>query len=103
MIIKILTASQWAQFQNEGVFAGSPVDLDDGFIHFSTADQLPGTLSAHYAGQTDLVLVHVDPAFFDEQPDALRWEISRGGASFPHLYAPLPMEAVTKTERFHES
>jgi uncharacterized protein (DUF952 family) len=88
---KILTAEQWAQFEEAGVFLGAPVDLVDGYIHLSTADQLEETLSKHFVGQTGLVVAEVDLADFG---DALKWEVSRGGALFPHLYCPLPMSAV---------
>ena len=88
---KILTAPQWAQFQAEGVFAGAPVDLADGYIHLSTADQCDETLAKHFAGQTGLVIVEVDLAALG---DAIKWEASRGGALFPHIYGMLPMAAV---------
>ena len=88
---KILTAPQWAQFQAEGVFSGAPVDLADGYIHLSTADQCDETLAKHFAGQAGLVIVEVDlPAL----GDTIRWEASRGGALFPHIYGVLPMSAV---------
>ena len=88
---KILTASQWAHFRRHGVFHGAPVDLDDGYIHLSAADQLQGTLDKHFAGQSDLVIAEVDLAALGEN---VKWEVSRGGALFPHIYGPLPMEAV---------
>lgn len=88
---KILTAGQWAHFRRHGVFHGAPVDLDDGYIHLSTADQLQGTLDKHFAGQSDLVIAEVDLAALGE---SVKWEVSRGGALFPHIYGPLPMEAV---------
>ncbi len=88
---KILTAEQWVQFEAEGVFLGAPIDLADGYIHLSTAEQLNETLSKHFAGQTELVIAEVDIAGFGH---ALKWEVSRGGALFPHLYCPLPMNAV---------
>lgn len=88
---KILTAGQWAHFRRHGVFHGAPVDLDDGYIHLSAADQLQGTLDKHFAGQSDLVIAEVDLAALGE---SVKWEISRGGALFPHIYGPLPMEAV---------
>lgn len=94
MIYKILTADQWAQLQAQGRFAGSPHDLEDGFIHFSTAAQLPGTLAKYYAGQAALVLAAVDPAPLG---DALRWEPARGGDLFPHLYAPLQRASVVRS------
>jgi uncharacterized protein (DUF952 family) len=91
---KILTADQWAAFQSAGIFAGAPVDLADGYIHLSAADQVQGTLDKHFAGQGGLVLAEVDLAALG---DAVRWEVSRGGALFPHIYGPLPMAAVIAT------
>ena len=88
---KILTAAQWAQFQAEGVFHGAPVDLADGYIHLSTRDQLQGTLDKHFVGQSGLVIAEVDLAQLGE---TVKWEVSRGGALFPHIYGPLPMAAV---------
>ncbi len=88
---KILTASQWAQFEADGVFRGAPVDLADGYIHLSTAEQLDGTLAKHFAGQVDLVIAEVDLVCLGDQ---IRWEASRGGALFPHIYADLPLSAV---------
>lgn len=93
---KILTADQWAQFAADGVFHGAPVDLADGYIHLSTSDQVQGTLDKHFAGQTGLVIAAVDLAALG---DAIRWEVSRGGALFPHCYAPLPMSAVLRVEQ----
>lgn len=88
---KILTAQQWAQFEADGVFSGAPVDITDGYIHLSASDQLQGTLDKHFAGQTGLIVVEVDlPAL----GDAVRWEVSRGGALFPHVYGTLPLEAI---------
>ena len=91
---KILTSEQWAQFQADGVFHGAPVDLADGYIHLSAADQVAGTLDKHFAGQTALVIAEVDLAVLG---DSIKWEASRGGALFPHIYGPLPMAAVTGT------
>jgi len=88
---KILTAEQWAQFQADGIFHGAPVDLADGYIHLSTADQLQGTLDKHFASQDALVIVEVDLAALG---DTIKWEVSRGGALFPHIYGSLPMAAV---------
>ncbi|RUT34500.1 DUF952 domain-containing protein [Arsenicitalea aurantiaca] len=73
----------------DGVFTGMPVDHADGFIHFSTAGQLPGTLAKHFAGKADLVLLGVRTLGLD-----LVWEPSRGGDLFPHLYRPLPLDAI---------
>jgi uncharacterized protein (DUF952 family) len=88
---KILTADQWAQFQHEGVFHGAPIDLTDGYIHLSTADQVPETLKKHFAGQSGLVIAEVALAPLGE---AIRWEVSRGGALFPHLHDRLAMTSV---------
>ena len=91
---KILTAEQWAQFQADEVFNGAPVDLADGYIHLSSADQVQGTLDKHFAGQSRLVIAEVDLAVLG---DAIKWEVSRGGALFPHMYGALPMAAVIET------
>lgn len=88
---KIFTADQWAQFESDGSFAGAPVDLADGYIHMSTAAQLQGTLNKHFAGQSGLMIAEVDLSGFG---DTLRWEVSRGGELFPHLYDTLPMSAI---------
>ncbi|BAV63781.1 DUF952 domain-containing protein [Sphingobium cloacae] len=88
---KILTRPQFDQLKTDGVFHGAPVDLDDGYIHLSTRDQAAETAARHFAGQDDLVMLMMDLAPFG---DALKWEPSRGGALFPHLYAPLLMSAV---------
>ena len=88
---KIFTAEQWAEFQAEGIFLGAPVDLADGYIHLSAADQLQGTLDKHFAGQDGLVIAEVDLAALG---DTVKWEVSRGGALFPHIYGRLPMAAI---------
>jgi uncharacterized protein (DUF952 family) len=89
LIYKICPAALWRQAEAEGVFRGSPVDLEDGFIHFSTADQVKETAAKHFAGQRDLLLVAVDS---DPLGAILQWEPSRGGALFPHLYGPLDVK-----------
>lgn len=91
---KILTAGQWMQFQADGVFHGAPVDVADGYIHLSAADQLQGTLDKHFAGQTDLIIAEVDLAVLG---NTVQWEVSRGDALFPHVYGALPMAAVLRT------
>lgn len=90
-IYKIAEREIWEAARAAGRLDGTAVDRADGYIHFSTAAQLRETLDKHYAGRTGLVLATVDP---DALGEALRWEPSRGGALFPHLYAPLGMEAV---------
>ena len=88
---KVLTGPQMATLEQQGSFAGAPIDLADGYIHLSTAEQLDETVAKHFAGQQDLHIAAVD---LDAQGEALRWEPSRGGALFPHLYAPLLLETV---------
>ncbi|MEO5597129.1 MAG: DUF952 domain-containing protein [Novosphingobium sp.] len=88
---KVLTAPQMAELEANAVFAGAQVDLADGFIHLSTADQLGETVAKHFAGQLDLHVVAVDLAVLG---DAVKWEPSRGGQLFPHIYAPLPLSAA---------
>lgn len=88
---KILTAPQLASLLAAGQFSGAPVDLADGYIHLSTAAQLPETLAKHFAGQADLHLASVDLAALG---GLVRWETSRGGQLFPHIYGVLPMTAV---------
>jgi uncharacterized protein (DUF952 family) len=85
-VYKILPRNAWEAARGAGRFEGSPVDLQDGFIHFSTAAQAPETAARHFAGQDGLVIVGFDAADLGE---ALRWEPSRGGALFPHLYGVL--------------
>jgi uncharacterized protein (DUF952 family) len=91
LIYKICPAPMWQAAEQEGVFHGAPVDLSDGFIHFSTADQVRETAAKHFAGQHDLVLVAVDEAALGS---ALKYEVSRGGKLFPHLYASMPCEVI---------
>jgi len=86
-VYKVVDASQWRRAVEDGAFHGSADDARDGFIHLSTAEQLEGTLRKHFAGQHDLVLVAFEA---DDLGGDLKWEASRGGALFPHLYAPLP-------------
>jgi uncharacterized protein (DUF952 family) len=93
LVYKVLPSADWQAAQREGAFHGSPVDLRDGFIHFSTAEQLAETLRRHFAGAADLILLQVDTQAVSPE-SAWRWEPSRGGALFPHLYAALPVSAV---------
>jgi len=90
-IYKILDRPAWEAAKAAGVFTGSPVDLADGYIHFSTAAQAPETARRYFAGQADLILLTVDA---DALGEVLRWEPSRGGDLFPHLYEPLPTARV---------
>lgn len=91
LIYKIAPAELWHEAELNGVFTGSPDDEADGFIHLSTSAQVRGTAARHFAGQDDLLLVGVDPKQLGAQ---LRYEPASGGALFPHLYAPLKLDAV---------
>lgn len=92
-VFKIAEAAAWAEAKAVGRYDGSPLDRADGYIHMSAPDQLAETARKHFAGQADLVLVTLDT---DELGD-VRWEPSRGGALFPHLYGPLdPALAVAE-------
>lgn len=86
-IYKISTRSEWLQAVAAGQYTGSADDRRDGFIHLSAAGQVEGTLARHFAGVNDLVLI----AFEEESLEGLRWEASRGGALFPHVYGTLPV------------
>jgi len=92
LIYKILARDEWEAACAAGVFQGLGIDIKDGFIHFSAEDQWRETLEKHFAGQTELVLVAVEAARLG---DALKWEVSRGGALFPHLYGPLVTHLAT--------
>jgi uncharacterized protein (DUF952 family) len=90
-LFKICGAEEWRAAELAGVYAGNGDDARDGFIHLSAADQVAGTLETHFAGRSDLVLVAVDAGRI---ADRLKWEPSRGGALFPHLFGDLPLSAV---------
>jgi uncharacterized protein (DUF952 family) len=92
-IYKVCSASAWREAERQGVFRGSADDRRDGFIHFSTASQVAGTVAKHFALQTGLFLIAIDAEALGE---ALKWEPSRGGELFPHLYGELDIGAVTK-------
>lgn len=100
LILKIVTDEDWGRAVQAGAYRGAPVDLKDGFIHFSTAAQVAETAAKHFAGQAGLLLAAFES---DDMGDALKWEASRGGDLFPHLYshldpggalwtAPLPLD-----------
>lgn len=92
LIYKILTTALWEQVGPEDDVPGMPIDIQDGYMHFSTAAQLRETLRLHFKGQKELMLLAVR---VEEVGDALKWEVSRGGAAFPHLYAPLAAKQVS--------
>jgi len=91
LIYKIFRAPEWAALQAEGRTLGAPVDLADGFVHFSTAGQAAETAAKHFAGVEGLVLLALDA---EAMGDDLRWEVSRGGALFPHVYRELQLDEV---------
>jgi uncharacterized protein (DUF952 family) len=90
-VYKIVPAALWREAERDGVFRGAAIDLRDGYIHLSTAAQLRETARLHFAGIDDLLVVAVDAESLGE---ALRFEPSRGGDLFPHLYAPLPVRQI---------
>ena len=94
-IYKICTATEWADAERGGVYRGSAADVKDGFIHFSTAEQAAETAAKWFAGQRDLVVVAVEA---DALGDKLKWEPSRGGDLFPHVYGALGIDALEESE-----
>jgi uncharacterized protein (DUF952 family) len=94
-VYKICPVSLWREAEHSGVFRGSDDDRRDGFIHFSTAAQVAETAAKHFAGQTDLLLVRINTADLGDQ---LKWEPSRGGGLFPHLYGELDLTAVDRVD-----
>lgn len=90
-VYKIARRAEWEALKREGVFAGSPDDLRDGFIHLSAAGQVKATAAKYFTGQDELFLLAIDAATLGS---GLKWEPSRGGARFPHLYGVLPLSAV---------
>ena len=91
LVYKIVAAEEWTKAEAAGVFEGAAIDRANGFIHFSTAEQAPETAAKWFAGRDGLTLAAIDAEALGAD---LRWEPSRGGALFPHLYAALPMSAV---------
>jgi len=91
IIYKICPALLWREAEKAGFFEGAPIDVHDGYLHFSTAEQVRETAAKHFAGQDDLLLIVIEA---ESLGAALRYEPSRGGDLFPHLYAPLPLSAV---------
>ncbi|MDA7964951.1 DUF952 domain-containing protein [Ruegeria sp.] len=91
LIYKIFRAEEWATLQANGASDGAPIDVSDGFVHFSTAEQAAETAAKHFAGAQGLVLLACEA---DAMGDELKWEVSRGGALFPHLYRQIHMTDV---------
>jgi uncharacterized protein (DUF952 family) len=94
VIYKVVPPALWAEAVSAGQFSGAPIDLQDGYIHFSTAEQVEETVRLHFAGQGALLLIGVDAAALGT---ALKWEPSRGGSLFPHLHGILPLAAVVSS------
>lgn len=93
LVFKLLERSEWESIEGQTEWAGSEVDRRDGFIHLSAANQVAETLQKHFAGATELVLLGIAV-----NAVSLTWEASRGGALFPHLYGPMPLDAVDSVE-----
>jgi len=96
LIYKIFRGPEWAELQTNGTTSGAPIDLTDGFIHFSTAAQAAETVSRHFAGVDGLMLAAIEA---DDLGKALKWEESRGGDLFPHLYRDLSLSDIRWAER----
>ena len=93
-LYRIMMRAEWVLFDSEGSFGGSPLDRSSGFIHLSTAAQVPGTLNQYFHGREGLVLLALNPQKLDSC--CLKWEISRDNEKFPHYYADLPLGAVVQ-------
>lgn len=91
LIFKIFRSDEWSDLRTHGETAGAPIDLADGYVHFSTAAQAAETAAKHFAGVDDLFLIAVDA---EAAGDSLKWEVSRGDALFPHLYRKLTLADV---------
>jgi len=91
LIYKIFRSDEWQALRRDGSTTGAPVDVADGYVHFSTSEQAAETAAKHFAGEADLFLLAVET---NRLGDALKWEVSRGGAKFPHLYRMLMLEDV---------
>ncbi|MEO1526794.1 MAG: DUF952 domain-containing protein [Planctomycetota bacterium] len=94
ILYKVVPRELWQQAEAEGTFTGSPIDVEDGFIHLSSAPQVKETVAKHFAGQVDLLIVSVRESALRD----LQWEPSRGGALFPHVYGPLPLDCVERVD-----
>ena len=97
LIYKLVPRADWEAAQAQGALAGTADDVRDGYIHFSAADQVQETAKLHYPGRDDLIVLEVDDAALG---DAVKWEVSRNGGEFPHLYGTLPVDAVRDARAF---
>lgn len=91
LIYKIFRAPEWAALRENGATPGAPIDVQDGYVHFSTAQQAAETAARHFADEDNLFLIAVET---DTLGDDLKWEVSRGGAEFPHLYREMRLADV---------
>ena len=96
-VYKVVSRTEWAQAERDGVFRGAEIDHRDGYIHLSSVEQVEKTVAIYFAERDDLVLVALEA---DRLGAALKWEPSRGGALFPHLYATLPLDRVAWSKPF---
>ena len=97
IIYKLILSAEWQTARKEGIYEGSALDQADGYMHCSTHDQIQGTLDKFFTGQTDVILLSIDT---DKIKQHLKWEKSpRSGRIFPHIYGPLPINAVIKQEK----
>jgi len=96
VIFHICPRAEWEEAQRAGRYVGSAASLRDGFLHFSTASQIVESAAKHWAGKEDLILLAADEAALG---GSVKWEKSRGGALFPHVYGPIPLTAVTWSKR----
>lgn len=94
-LYKVASSEDWQQVLSDGTFRGFGIDLEDGFIHLSTGDQIKETVRRYFAGRADLMLIVIDGGGLGQ---TLRWEPSRGGDLFPHVYGTIPMSAVQQAE-----
>jgi len=92
-VYKITNTQLWSEAKKSGTLQGMPIDIADGYMHFSTIDQLKETLRLHFRGQGDLMLLEIETKKVEKN---LKWETSRGGALFPHLYAELKTNQILK-------
>ncbi|MFK8112219.1 MAG: DUF952 domain-containing protein [Rubripirellula sp.] len=95
VLYKVVSSEVWEAAQREGRFLGAGIDAQDGFIHLSAPDQVVETVEKHFAGQSNLVLIGVEA---EKLGESLKWEPSRGGALFPHVYGPIELNAVTNVQ-----
>jgi uncharacterized protein (DUF952 family) len=95
-IFKIFRLPEWNAAEEVGIFTGSADDIRDGFLHFSLAEQVRGTAEKHFPNESEIMLAQVEARALGA---SLKWEVSRGGQTFPHLYAPLSMSLIQQTWR----